>query len=191
MQQWSYTYFFQLHCYNAHLSMDVHCNLELKKKKKKKKIPNRIKIIFVPHYGSLYLLSSLCVSLSHLLSKLSQAHSLKLSPFYLIGGGGGCISRSTSVGGWVRQLRWVVGCGVVEQLLGYGGQISIIGLVGGLVGRSMCSQWWLGWVSWWWVWVLPGESDGCGQIHYCSMLVGDKVTFCSTKQLNALRIKMT
>ena len=35
------------------------------------------------------------------------------------------MGRSASVGGWV---------------------------VGGFVGRSVCSWWWLGWVSWWWVW---------------------------------------
>ena len=90
--------------------MDVHCSLE-----KKIYIPHRIKIIFVPHRASLYLLSSLCVSWSHLLLQLSQAHSLKLSPLYLIDGvGGGCVGRSVSVGGWVCRHRKAVGCSVVE-----------------------------------------------------------------------------
>ena len=111
--------FFQLHCYNAHLSMDVHCNLELKKKKKKRKIPNRIKIIFVAHRASLCLLSLLCVSLSHLLSKLSQAHSFKLSPLCFTSSNGPthpqCHRHQSSISSTHQpsqaadQRRWVAG----------------------------------------------------------------------------------
>ena len=74
---------------------------------KKKLFPNQFKIIFVSLFFPI-LLSSPCVSLSHFLSKLSQAHSLKLLPLCLTGGGGGCVDRSVSMGGWVCRHRWAV-----------------------------------------------------------------------------------
>ena len=31
--------------------------------------------------------------------------------------------------------------------------------------------WWLGWVLWSWVWVLPGASGGCGLVDFFFFVV--------------------
>ena len=101
LQQWSYTYFFQI---------DVHCSLEL---------IFYFFLLFLPplkYYLSLLTSSHRCQSTptlqtpppTHLALTCWGSLSLSLCRGLWCGGGCGCVGRSASVGGWVRRHQWAV-----------------------------------------------------------------------------------
>ena len=71
--------------------------------------------------------------------------------------------------GWIVGVSWVhwrqfAMVGQCSSWVGHWLQYGVC--VGRFVGRSVCSWWWLRWVSWWWVWLLLVGLVGVGFVYY-------------------------